>query len=38
MKRYRWNYKKCAKNLGLLALRLLACLALCLFLGLSSIG
>ena len=35
MKRYRWNYKKCVRNLCTLALRVLAVLA---FLAFCSIG
>lgn len=33
MKHYRWNPKKCARNLGGLLLRLLAAFVLCCILG-----
>ena len=33
MKHYRWDYRKCAKNLGGLLLRLILAAALCIFLG-----
>lgn len=32
-KRYRWNYKKCAKNIGLLILKLVGAFVLCVLLG-----
>lgn len=33
MKKYRWNWRKCFRNMGLLLLRLVFCLILCLILG-----
>ena len=38
MKKYRWNARKCAKNMGLLLLRMAFCFILCIVLGLAQIG
>jgi len=37
MRKYRWNARKCAKNMGWLALRLLLAFAICCVLGLSQL-
>lgn len=37
MKKYRWNARKCAKNMAGLALRLMLAFALCCLLGLSQL-